>query len=244
MKRIRVLPYKMGSKSAKAISYYLGCKGLYTDTRSKFIGRVGDKIINWGNSSGISNDRGVTYINKPSAVKLASNKLATFKMLDGHVSIPEYYTELPPINDNIYVARTTLYGHSGEGIVVGASDFLPYAPLYTKYIKKVSEYRVIVVGSRAIDTKKKLKKRDYEGERDKYIWNHSNGYVFARDGFVLPDDVSTMAIKAVITLGLDFGAVDIIEDEDSNFYILEVNTAFGIEGQTLQLVCDALKEML
>lgn len=242
-KRLRVLPYKMGSKSSRDIASYLGCKKIYNDTRSKFIGKPSDIVINWGSSSGIQYDRGVSYINHPNAVHNASNKLSTLKLLDGNVSIPNYYTTLPS-EDGVYVARTILSGHSGNGIVVGTKDELPYAPLYTQYIEKVAEYRVIVVGNTAVDVKQKLKKKDWNGERDKNIWNHSNGYTFARNDITIPDSLLSMAITSVHTLGLDFGAVDIIMDEEGTLYVLEVNTAFGIEGQTLSLVGDALKEML
>ena len=53
-----------------------------------------------------------------------------------------------------------------------------------------------------------------------------------------------MGIDAVSALGLDFGAVDIIEDADGKLYVLEVNTAPGLEGQTLTLMAEALKELI
>ena len=49
------------------------------------------------------------------------------------------------------------------------------------------------------------------------------------------------AIKA---LGLDFGAVDIIYNEaEDQHYVLEVNTAPGLEGTTLQKYTEAILEM-
>jgi glutathione synthase/RimK-type ligase-like ATP-grasp enzyme len=39
---------------------------------------------------------------------------------------------------------------------------------------------------------------------------------------------------SALALGLDFGAVDIIQDDGGNFYVLEVNTAPGLEGQTIK----------
>ena len=50
-----------------------------------------------------------------------------------------------------------------------------------------------------------------------------------------PDPVrDTIAVNAVKALGLDFGAVDIIYNEKENqYYVLEVNTAPGLEGTTL-----------
>jgi D-alanine-D-alanine ligase-like ATP-grasp enzyme len=42
-----------------------------------------------------------------------------------------------------------------------------------------------------------------------------------------------LSVEAVAALGLDFGAVDIIEDKEGNFYVLEINTAPGLEGHTV-----------
>ena len=251
-RRVRVLPYKMGSKSSRALANYLGVKRLYNDGRSRFVGRSSDVIINWGSSSGISNGVNVEYINTPSSVALASNKLHTFKALEeAGVSIPEYFSNPRNIiNGNTYVARTKLQGHSGDGIEVFTADveqLNPYAPLYTKLIEKKYEYRAIVVGSEVVDVKKKLKKRDWEeenGERDPYVWNHSNGYVFARNDIEFPDSLNQLSVDATQALGLDFGAVDIIEDNEGNLYVLEINTAFGIEGTTLERVGEAIKSLL
>lgn len=249
MSRVRINQYKP-SKSAKALSEYLGVKRLKT-RGSTYRGRSSDVVINWGNGKGnVGNAR---QINKLQNIQLASNKLSTFSALDrAGVSIPEYASSCSIFDDStIVVARTTLSGHSGEGIVVGQPNELPYAPLYVKYIEKVAEYRVIVVGDTAVDTKKKLKKsspRDEEGnvieeeriEHDPHVWNLEGGYIMARQGFEVTDELKQLGIDAIKALGLDFGAVDIIEDEEGKLYVLEINTAFGLEGTTISLVGDAL----
>ena len=51
---------------------------------------------------------------------------------------------------------------------------------------------------------------------------------------VISDTLKEAAVKAVNSLGLDFGAVDICEDEEGNPYVFEVNTAPGIEGTTVE----------
>jgi len=38
--------------------------------------------------------------------------------------------------------------------------------------------------------------------------------------------------------------VDIIEDNEGILYVLEVNTAFGIDGSTIDLVLPHFKELL
>ena len=73
------------------------------------------------------------------------------------------------------------------------------------------------------------------GESNPLIKNLDNGWVFCRTGISLPDDARNQAIAAVRSLGLDFGAVDVLyrEREDKAF-VLEVNTAPGLEGTTLE----------
>ena len=146
------------------------------------------------------------------------------------------------------VARTTLYGHSGKGIVIGEHTEIVEAPLYVEYIPKVAEYRVIVVGGEVIDFKKKKKRNTPDGEdtinHNEHVWNHSGGYIFARNNFTVPIGCGQLGVDAVNALGLDFGAVDVIEDEEGKLYVLEVNTAMGLEGSTLQLVANKLREMI
>ncbi len=69
------------------------------------------------------------------------------------------------------------------------------------------------------------------------VRNNANGFIFARNGDALgdvPDDVLQQAIDGVTSLGLDFGAADVIYNERSSLaYVLEVNTAPGLEVTTL-----------
>lgn len=241
MSRVVVQSYKP-SNSAKELATYLGLKRLSTSA-SRFVGRPSDIIINWGNVSRVHNSQ---YLNPLQAVKNATNKLATFQLLqEAGVSIPPFFTSQSQLDsDTVYVARTTLTGHSGEGIVVGIPTDLPSAQLYTTFLAKQAEYRVIVVGNQAVDIKQKLKKRDFEGDRSPYVWNCDNGYVYARNDITIPEDLTSTAISAISALGLRYGAVDIIEDEYGNLFVLEINTAFGLEGTTTQLVGDAIQELI
>lgn len=241
MRRTRLNPYGI-SKSARLLANYLEIKRLKIDG-SKFVGKNTDVVINWGNGKG--NVGNAKQINKLSNVQLASNKLHTLEALQARgVSIPCFSTDRTAFDseDTLY-GRSTLYGHSGRGIHIGNRNEVPHCPLYTLAIDKIAEYRVIVVGGKCVDFKKKKKKSGL-GDYGEHIWNHSSGYIFARNGFTIPDGCRELGVSACIALGLDFGAVDIIEDGEGKLYVLEVNTAFGIEGTTLQLVGDALKELI
>ena len=133
--------------------------------------------------------------------------------------------------------------------------YLPNAPLYTQYIEKEAELRVHVGGgsaaegssepkARVIHTQMKLRKN---GIKASEVWNHDNGYCFTSDliGRVsngIIDRVQTEGIKAVEALGLDFGAVDIAWSGGLP-YVLEVNTAPGIEEPTLSKYVEYFKKV-
>ena len=141
----------------------------------------------------------------------------------------------------ILIARTTTRGSGGDGIVVvRETDTLPNAPLYTRYVRKQAEYRIHVVRDSAILIQQK--RRDSEAEQDadqKLIRNHANGWVFAVNNVEFKDDKQkdecvAASIAAVRSLGLDFGACDLVTDRKTGQpYVLEVNTAPGLESPTL-----------
>lgn len=106
---------------------------------------------------------------------------------------------------------------------------------YTQMIPKQAEYRVWVFRSKALATYEKV--LDYPHKngragRNKEIWNWRNGYAYK---FLEPENVQiglkNIAIDAVEALGLDFGAVDVILGTNHKLYVLEVNTAPGVEGR-------------
>ena len=65
------------------------------------------------------------------------------------------------------------------------------------------------------------------------IRSHSNGFVFQRQGIDVPLSVRSAAMRALEATGLDFGAVDCILTTGGKAFVLEINTAPGLEGQTI-----------
>jgi glutathione synthase/RimK-type ligase-like ATP-grasp enzyme len=238
-----VFPYKMGSKSAKTLAQILNTKRVYAD--GNYTPKRRHVIINWGNSqnplwANVALKRGTIVLNPPDLVKIASNKLETFKCLEGIVSIPAFTTDKAVATQWLeddeckVMCRKLLNAHSGKGIVVAKEvDELVDAPLYTQYIKKAHEFRVHVFNGKVIDYVQK-KKRTGVVDRNKYVRSVENGWVFCRENILVRDDVKQIAIDAVNTLTLDFGAVDVILGHDGKLYVLEINTAIGIEGTTVE----------
>ncbi len=126
MSRIRINAYGI-SKSARLLGKYLGVKRLKING-TRYVPRISDIIINWGN--GKANTVHSNEINTHSAISNAANKLVTLTILGQEgVKTPRYATVLPEEDNALWVARTALYGHSGQGIYIGTLNELPIAPL-------------------------------------------------------------------------------------------------------------------
>jgi hypothetical protein len=239
MTRYRVLPYKQGSRSAKALATALGGKVLKLQG-SQFIPKPSDKIINWGNTSVVLSG----VLNPGALLQKCSNKLEFFRRMEVmnlEHCIPNWWTKKGDIPDDAFpiVCRTILAGHSGAGIVIAdCRDDLVDAPLYVQYVKKKDEYRVhcglnpdLSVSIIAVQRKA----RDTSCENPNWrVRNHSNGFVFVRNGFTPPTSVIDVAQSCFRATDLDFAAIDVIFNEHENkAYVLEANTAPGLEGQTI-----------
>lgn len=147
------------------------------------------------------------------------------------------------------VERHILNANSGKGIrlVEPETDELQHCPLYVKYVPKKQEYRVHVCAGKAVDIQRKARRKDVEDDAINWkIRNHDNGFIFARnEDAVVPEDVVTQAVNAVLAIGLDFGAVDVIFNEkEQKAYVLECNTAPGLAGSTLEGYVERLKKLV
>lgn len=227
---------------------------LYTEGGT-YVPRASKLVINWGSSAtpawGNSPVQPVIW-NKTPNVRNASNKLTAFQAFQaaGITEIPEFTTDYAVACDwvtagKVVLSRTKLNAHSGAGIVVGArvEDVVQDCPLYVLYRKKKKEYRVHVAFGKVIDVQEKRKRTDFEGDTDYAVRNHHTGWVYCREDVAVSDVRDGIAIRAVGVLGLEFGAVDIIYNEHSDAYILlEINTAPGLEGTTVEKYSAAFTE--
>lgn len=249
-KRYRVLPYKQASRSAKALAEALGGKRLRLEG-STFVPRASDVVINWGNSDGYVDKEGDEWaclvgfrlLNDGAAVADAANKLFFFEEMKDTELTPEFWTNKDEIPDEKFpiVCRTILSSHSGAGIhIADCRDSLVDAQLFVKYEKKKEEYRVHVGKTRegevvTISVQRKARSLSVPDEEvDWQVRNHANGFIYQREGFTLPEACERAAHRTLARVGLDFGAVDVIWNEhEQRAYVLEINTAPGLEGQTV-----------
>ena len=104
---------------------------------------------------------------------------------------------------------------------------------FTQLIPKVAEYRVWAFRRTPKALYQKVKR--YPGRRrDGVVWSHGQGYAFdfchPDERTVKQEEICRIGAQAVDALDLDFGAADIIMDREGRIYVLEVNTAPGVEG--------------
>lgn len=248
---IKILPYKQGSESAKALAQALGIKRLKLEG-SKWKPRPNDVVINWGSRKDHPAFNAGIVLNRPDKVELASNKIKAFERFkECQIKSPEFSLDKKDAikwieNGKKVVCRTVLNGHSGEGVVIAETeDQIVDAPLYTSYIPKKDEYRVHVMDTRPFFIQRKARVREVpDDEVNWQVRNLKGGFIYANQNIEPPIGVEDAAVKAVLALGLDFGAVDILVTNKGNVFVLEVNTACGLAGTTLEKYTEAFLEYL
>lgn len=246
--------YKQGSQSAKALAQAMGMKVIKHEG-SKFKGNPNKVVINWGASEVPDEVNKCQVINKPASVKKASNKLMFFNLVKGKLNIPEYTTnqeEAKVWSDEgcLVVGREILNGHSAKGLHIISPENWEHFPhhivkMYVKYVPKKQEYRVHVVGDKVIDIRRKALRGDFPKQQANWqVRNHDNGFIFAKDGFEAPQEVLDQSVEAIKLVGLDFGAVDVIWNSFyDKAYVLEVNTAAGLEGSTVNNYAEGFEKL-
>lgn len=254
-----ILPYKAGSASAKALSNSLGAKRIKkTGSLFKPLTRNGTPkvVINWGCTEVNPVVQGARILNTFESVYNACNKLNALTVLEEcGVDVPKFTTDQDEAKTwleqgKLVVERHLLRANSGRGIrIVDKIEDLQYAPLYTQYIKKQSEYRLHAMGGEVFDIQQKRRSTEVpDGDVNWQVRNTAGGFIFARDNVELQpitEEVKQMCATAVRSLGLDFGAVDLVYNKQQNkMYVLEINTACGLQGTTLEKYTDKFKEFL
>lgn len=188
-------------------------------------------------------------VNTPESIGLASRKdaaLLTMQRAGVRVPLSKSVEELSADNvDKLLPAVfRTRYHQGGRGfaLVNSVEEFLILGKEFThgvQLIDKVSEWRVHsgdFLGRRLLIVQKKFLP-EFNNMEDEVVWNFKNGWRFSTTFSIrlIPDGLVGEAEAAVKSLGLHFGAVDIVESRSGEVFVLEVNTAPG-------LTCPATQE--
>ena len=214
-------------------------------------------LIRWGNSSDVP--PGIDprlVLNRPEAIRKAANKMKAFAIWgDADAESPVKSVEVTYNRDtaNTWLAQgsvilgRTASGTRGSGITVygneGNLTRLGDHSFYSKYIPDTREYRLHVVGDKVIRVQRKYLEHP-ELVRNPYVKNVDEGYVYKTPQMQLHSSRSKLAINAVKSLGLDFGAVDMVIDRAGIAYVLEVNSAPACSPLTGAAYVAALANMI
>lgn len=255
-----ILPYKTHSKGYRLLRTEMGI----TPAQNKKVMQefvTGSTIINWGNRTSTAQtqlDNHNKMFNHPRLLNDVSNKIKFFGKISKKVRTPEWTVDqrvaLEWLKEGHEVLGRSATGSGGKDICFGSEDadqFLK-SEFWVKYKKKKDEYRVHIGNGKVFDYQKKaLRNLDEDGDPidtsqvDYRVRNHSGGFIFKRQDVSPPDDVLNQSMRAMDICGLDFGAVDCIWNEhEQKAYVLEINSAPGLEGSTVKKYGDMFREMI
>jgi len=219
---------RKGGISAIALSDLIGCKcGKENVPSNEF-------IINYGQSYRKSNlNANVNF-----------NKVEVQKVLEKNgIRVPNMFRKGSVISKKEFpiLARRN-YHSKGRDIIfvenekelkqLNPSDY----DFLVKYIEKRKEYRVHILGNYKTIVNVKIPKKDEE--QDDIIWSHNKGWIHIEYLGEFREKLIKIAKDVLKILKYDFGAVDIILGEDGHFYVLEINSAPGLEDRKLQIYAE------
>ena len=226
MTKYRFVSKKLGSKSLKALAEGLSTAVGYKVFRAKY-----PKYNRFNLTYGDCKDKLFQY------QWFAANQVPSFPYTVNPTEAKEWISE-----GHTVFARTLTKASEGKGIYIldSGSEFKT-APVYTQYRKKKREYRVHVYKDQVVQVLEKRKRKGFEGEVNTKIRNTTNGYVFCSQDVVEPLGIRELALKASKVTNSDFRGVDIGFNEKLNeLFVIEVNSAPGIEGSNVQRYIEAI----
>lgn len=272
-KFLLVFPANSYSRSAKALAKALhGTKSISQIEHVTTKGTNLD-VINYG-WAGFKNAGNLQLaltnariINRPEAVSVVRDKMRFFSAMQKNKDgprIPEFLTSLEEAQAHLEKKEIVLgrskTGSCGTDIALFEDNPEGFAKsdFWVVYKKKRNEFRVHLFRfakqePEIIDVQKKvLRATDPVSNQpiDKskvnfMVRSHRNGFIFQRNDITVPEDVKTQALKAFSATSLDFGAVDVIWNEhEGKAYVLEINSAPGLEGTTLDNYVSAFEKIL
>lgn len=113
---------------------------------------------------------------------------------------------------------------------------------FTPYIASVREFRTWVYRKRHLGTYEKVLRRPDDFKR--IGRNYDNGFDFSGiENDAVPENIKAVARKAIKVLGLDFGAVDLIQKPNGDLVVLEVNSAPGVSDERRKVIQSLAKRI-
>ena len=204
-----------------------------------------DVVLRWGSTEVFNRLTTRLELNSYEAVRNTSNKLLMMENLVGaNVSTPEIlfrpFGQEQSVIDSFKDENGGFYVR-GQNQEVRYDDTVKYGDLYiSKPVEnKRREYRVHVFNGEVISIYEKV-----PNEEGIKLFKSFNCSFKLRDisNCKLNTENQEMCIKAVNSLGLLFGGVDVIRDKDQNIFICEVNSAPALNGTNIDRYVTKINE--
>lgn len=214
--------------------------------RRLMLGDCPDVIVNMGTIGAIPHQYKGVVLNKPAAISHSSNKRRARQTFEQEgIPAPKLWTA-GAIPRDVYplVGRTTKHS-KGKGFWfcrnhieaeranrAGATHFI-------KFIENTREFRVHIVSHKlqerteadyaSIKMSEKVFEGIHQGQKTDVMKNRDNGWVFKHPSEIsgeLLANLRAVAKKSVAKFDLEWGAVDIMVDKDTDeLYVLEINSS-------------------
>lgn len=228
---ILVLYPKLSKESALELARYIGADALnpFESTIRNYNNY--NHVFNYGCNRNLVTHRSI--INKPSAVAKCIDKVATFNsMLTVGAPYPAFVTsksEIPRTWKQIVVRKNRFGAQAKDLLFVERGDPIPDADLYTKYFKHKFEFRIVVFRGTVIGR--------YLKEESNGIWNLNS---MDKEGF---EEIDRHCVATARNLGIDYVGFDVLSNSQTDFILLEANSAPIITADTLTTVRDYYRSL-
>jgi len=174
-------------------------------------------------------------LNQGDAVVRAANKLRSLQIMEeAGVNVPRFSTNPTDFGDATFFGRRRSHA-GGRDIEVfhGMHTTAVHSDFFTEFVPSEREMRLHIFQGELILAQNKKRETDTP-EDETPIRNRDQGYVFVPLVRSRPHESRIeQARLAVGSLGLDFGAVDLLCTPGGGSVVLEVNTAPALTSPTL-----------
>jgi hypothetical protein len=204
-----------------------------------------DIAINWGLGKKEIHQRArfPEVINNTEAIKNTSNKYEqNRKMQRDLIRVPKASTDTAGLTFPI-IGRSFYHTQGQDMVFIESEEDIVPCDYYIEFIPIKKERRYHVVRDK-IENKYKVISASYkyggstEG-KGRYCRNFKTGWKFSE--YAPEPNLATIAVEAVKSTRLDFGAVDLIIGEDNKIYVLEINSAPGLIEKRATAYANAFK---
>lgn len=192
--------------------------------------------VNWGTNKTF--DKHEKVLNKNLILNKAEELI---KFRERGIRTPQIYFDIGKVPVRFSILKRDKEHSQGSDIVYIKSVYEKpvKGDYYTRYINKIAEYRVHVLGNKIVSISQKMPRNI----KSTIIWSLKNGWYHVEYGKKWFQKLqyyrlARLGKKAVKTLGYDFGAVDIIMDKYFRLYVLEVNSAPGLIERRARLYAE------